>query len=179
MTDLSTVAYPDGTLAIAAFDHRNSLFALLNPQAPDIVTTEEVVALKKLFIEAFADISSAILIDPVYGLDYGIDLTQLVPKHCGLLMSLEESSYDESQAGRMTKLLPNWGVQDIKKHASAAKLLLYYHPEASVAKEQLELVQAISIQCQAAGLPFLIEPIMYGVGQYSSDTKLQAYSKDN
>jgi tagatose 1,6-diphosphate aldolase len=173
MTSLSSLAYPDGTIAIAAFDHRNSLFDLLNPQDPQSVSPGQVVTLKRLFLNAFSDISSAILIDPLYGLDYGLELADEIPAGCGILMSLEESSYDESQAGRMTRILPHWNVEDVKNHRAAAKLLLYYHPDAQVAAEQLELVKKVSNQCRSAGIPFLIEPIIYGVGQYSSDTKLQ------
>lgn len=177
MHDLAPIAYPDGTLAIAAFDHRNSLLELLNPQNPQTVSASTVVALKRLFIKSFADISSAILIDPVYGLDYGIDLTTEVPKSCGLLMSLEASSYDESAAGRMTQLLPNWDVADIKTHHASAKLLLYYHPDAPIAKAQLQLVASLSQKCRTQNIPFLVEPILYGVGEYSSRNALDVTLK--
>jgi tagatose 1,6-diphosphate aldolase len=174
MTNLSALSYPNGTLAIAAFDHRNSLSELLNPSDPSTVTGDQIVNLKRLFIEAFADISSAILIDPVYGLDYSLDLTASLPKKCGLLLSLEESSYDESQAGRMTRLLPHWGVADIKAYGAAAKLLLYYHPEAPIAAKQLELVKQLSQECRDKQVIFLIEPIMYGIGEYSKASKTEA-----
>ena len=172
MKDLSFLATPAGHFTISAFDHRNSLFELLNPQDPSTVSADEVVALKRLFITAFADISSAILIDPIYGLDYGLDLTKEVPANTGILMSLEESSYTESQAGRLTQLLPHWGVADIKAHAAAAKLLLYYHPDAPIAKTQLGLVRRLSRECRQAQVIFLIEPILYGLGKYSSRSKV-------
>jgi len=171
MKDLSLLSTAHHHFTIAAFDHRNSLFELLNPQDPASVTADEVVALKRLFIEAFGDISSAILIDPIYGLDYGLDLDKEVKSGTGILMSLEESSYDESQAGRLTKLLPHWGVADIKAHHAAAKLLLYFHPDAPIAKDQLALVASLSQTCQKEKVIFLIEPILYGIGKYSSRNK--------
>jgi tagatose 1,6-diphosphate aldolase len=172
MKDLSSLATTAGHFTISAFDHRNSLFELLNPSDPGAVTADEVVALKRLFIEAFSDISSAILIDPIYGLDYGLDLTKEVAPGTGILMSLEESSYDESQAGRLTKLLPHWGVPDIKAHSASAKLLLYYHPDAPIAADQLKLVAKLSEQCRQEQVIFLIEPILYGLGKYSQRSKL-------
>jgi tagatose 1,6-diphosphate aldolase len=177
MKSLSSLATKSGHFTISAFDHRNSLFELINPQDPSSVTADEVVALKRLFIQGFAAMSSAILIDPIYGLDYGLDLTKEVPASTGILMSLEESSYDESQAGRVTKLLPHWGVPDIKAHNAAAKLLLYYHPDAPIAGEQLKLVSAISKECREEQVIFLIEPILYGVGDYSSRDKVDVTLK--
>lgn len=177
MKDLSSLATSSGHFTISAFDHRNSLFELLNPQDPSSVSADEVVALKRLFIEAFAPISSAILIDPVYGLDYGLDLEKEVPAGTGILMSLEESSYDESQIGRLTKLLPHWGVGDIKAHGAAAKLLLYYHPDAPIASQQLKLVHQLSRQCQEQKVIFLIEPILYGLGEYSHKDKVSVTLK--
>jgi tagatose 1,6-diphosphate aldolase len=177
MKNLDYLATKNAHFTISAFDHRNSLFELLNPQDPSAVAADEVVNLKRLFIEAFADISSAILIDPVYGLDYGLDLAKEVPASTGILMSLEESSYDESQAGRLTKLLPHWGVADIKAHGAAAKLLLYYHPDAPIAADQLSLVETLAHTCREQKVIFLIEPILYGVGKYSSRSKLDVTLK--
>jgi tagatose-1,6-bisphosphate aldolase len=177
MKDLSSLTTPAGHFTVSAFDHRNSLFELLDPFHPETVTADQVVALKRLFIKHFAPISSAILIDPVYGLDYGLDLDKEVPPDTGLLMSLEESTYDDSAVGRITRLLPHWGVADIKAHHAAAKLLLYYHPDAPIAAKQLALVQDLSKQCQKANVIFLIEPILYGVGDYSARSKLDVTLK--
>ena len=171
MKDLSSLATQAGHFTIAAFDHRNSLNAYLDPQDPSAVTADQIVALKRLFIQAFADISSAILIDPIYGLDYGLDLTQEIPPQTGILMSLEESSYDESQAGRLTKLLPHWSVADVKAHRAAAKLLFYYHPSAPIAPSQLNLISQLSRDCREQEVIFLVEPILYGVGEYSHQDK--------
>jgi tagatose-1,6-bisphosphate aldolase len=177
MKNLSSITTHKGHFTIAAFDHRNSLNEYLNPQDPSAVNADEIVALKRLFIAAFSDISSAILIDPIYGLDYGLDLTKEVPASTGILMSLEESSYDDSQAGRLTKLLPHWGVDDIKAHSASAKLLLYYHPDAPIAKNQIRLVETLSRECRNKNVIFLIEPIIYGTGKYSSRNKVNSTLK--
>jgi tagatose-1,6-bisphosphate aldolase len=89
MKDLTVLTTKAGHFTISAFDHRNSLFELLNPQDPSAVTADQVVALKRLFLEHLAPISSAVLIDPVYGLDYGLELDKEVPEGTGLFMSLE------------------------------------------------------------------------------------------
>jgi tagatose-1,6-bisphosphate aldolase len=177
MKNLSALATSSGHFTIAAFDHRNSLFSLLNASDPEAVTADQVVALKRLFIKHFAPISSAILIDPVYGLDYGLDLDREVTAGTGILMSLEASSYDESAIGRVTRLLPHWGVKDVKAHGASAKLLLYYHPQAPIASTQLKLVQDVSKECQSENIIFLIEPILYAVGEYSNRSQLDVTLK--
>jgi tagatose-1,6-bisphosphate aldolase len=55
--------------------------------------------------------------------------------------------------------------------------LLYYHPQAPIASEQLTLVKDLSKQCQKANVIFLIEPILYGVGDYSNRSKLDTTLK--
>lgn len=177
MKDLSTLAYKNGTLAIAAFDHRRSLLELLNPKNPETVPADQVVALKRLFIQHFSTLASAVLIDPIYGLDYGLDLEKEVPSTTGLIMSLEASDYADQPQGRLTQLLPHWGVADLPAHRSAAKLLLYYHPSAPVAPTQLQLVAHLSSQCRHHHVIFLVEPIIYGIGDYSSRSKLDVTLK--
>lgn len=168
---LDPLANSNGTFTIAAFDHRRSLAQLLNPKNPDAVAVSDLVAIKRLFIQAFSDLSSAVLIDPVYGLDYGLDLTKEIPSGTGLLMSLEDGDYSESKAGRLTRLLPHWGVADIKAHQAAAKLLFYYHPHSPLAKQQLDLVKTVSRDCRRQKVIFLIEPIIYNLGEYSNRNK--------
>jgi tagatose-1,6-bisphosphate aldolase len=169
--NLDLLANPKGTFTIVAFDHRRSLAESLNSADPDSVPAADLVAIKRLFLRYLADIASAILIDPVYGLDYGLDLAKETPPKTGILMSLENSAYDDTQAGRLTTLLPHWGVADIKAHGAAAKLLLYYHPHSPIARKQLDLVKTLSQECRRQQVIFLVEPIIYGVGEYSHRDK--------
>jgi tagatose-1,6-bisphosphate aldolase len=174
LADLSSWTTLKGHIVIAAFDHRDSLKKMLNPLNADDVTDNQLVELKRLFLRAFADVSSAVLIDPIYGLDYDLDLNSLVPRTTGVFFSLEESGYTDNPDGRGTTLLENWGVESIAERKAGAKLLLYYHPDAPNASEQLALVKTISDQTRNAGIPFLIEPIIYGEGTFSSKSKIEA-----
>lgn len=170
MKDLSALTTKDGHFTIAAFDHRGSLQELLNPAHPDQVTDEQMQQLKGLFVDAFADISSAILIDPLYG----PPVLESHPIHTGLFMSLEKTGYTDSPDGRTTELLENWGVSHLKQHNAAAKILLYYHPDAPNAAAQLDLIKNLSIECQEQNVVFLIEPIIYGLDTYQQKDKLAA-----
>ncbi|OGV97129.1 hypothetical protein A2W24_00280 [Microgenomates group bacterium RBG_16_45_19] len=170
--NLHALTTPSGHLVIAAFDHRSSLAAFLNPQDPQAVPAACLVAVKRLFIESFSGLVSAMLIDPIYGLDYGLDLDKEVPAGTGLLFALEASSYTDTDQNQPTQLLPHWGVADIKARHAAAKLLLYYHPHAPAAPVQFDLVKQISRQCRRLKVIFLLEPILHGLGQFSQKDKL-------
>jgi hypothetical protein len=71
--------------------------------------------------------------------------------------------------------LPHWGVVDVKSYKASAKLLLYYHPEAPIAAEQLRTWSSASRKnAMDKQVTFLIEPIMYGIGEYSGASKTEA-----
>ncbi len=45
--------------------------------------------------------------------------------------------------------------------ATATKLLVYYHPDAANAAEKEDFVRKVAAECQAAGLPLFLEPLVY------------------
>ncbi len=160
---LQQLANERGVFAMLALDHRESLCAALNPAAPGEVPYERMVELKLSLTRALAPLASAVLLDPVYGAAQAIGRGAL-PGSVGLVVSLEASGYDGEDGARRTTLLPGWGVSKVRRMgASAAKLLLYYHPEASTAEEQERLVGAVGWDCRAHDIPFLLEPISYAL----------------
>ena len=64
----------------------------------------------------------------------------------------------------MSRVLPGWGVDRIKRlGASAAKLLVYYHPDAPNAADQERLVARVADECRAADLALFLEPLSFGL----------------
>ncbi len=150
-----------GTFTMVALDHRGSLRKALDPAAPAQVPYEALVDLKLLLVRALGPHASAILLDPVYGAPQAIGAGAL-PGDVGLIVSLEASGYDGDATARLTAFIPGWDVGKIKRMgASAAKLLLYYHPEAATAPEQEALVRRVADACVAHDIPFLLEPMSY------------------
>ena len=66
--------------------------------------------------------------------------------------------------------MPDWNVHKIKKMgASAAKLLLYYRPDAGVASRQLDMVRKLADDCLAEDIPLVVEPVSYRINEEKQD----------
>ena len=60
----------------------------------------------------------------------------------------------------MSRVLPGWSVEQAKRlGASAAKLLVYYHPDAANAADQERFVADVAAQCRAADFALFVEPL--------------------
>src|SRR6185436_9096220 len=65
---------------------------------------------------------------------------------------------------RVSRVLPGWGVAQVKRlGASAAKLLVYYHPDAPNAADQERLVAEVAAACREADLALFLEPLSFGL----------------
>lgn len=144
---------------ISAFDHRPSLVEILGLDKNDQErTTAQMIEVKSLLMKTFSPMSSAVLTDPIYG----IKTLDHKAKNCGLLMSLEESSYDAVKE-EVPTLLENWGIKGIKQHGAAAKMLLYFHPKEKTAMLKTELIRQLFEQAKQAETPFLLEVVLYAL----------------
>jgi len=153
----------EGIFAMCALDHRGSLKKMLKPEHPGSVSYQEMVDFKLDLCEVIAPYTSAILLDPVYGAPQAL-AKGVLPSECGLLVSLEETGYAGSSDDRITHLLPNFGVEKVKKMgASAAKLLLYFRPDRPSASSQLDTVRALAEEAKRWDIPFLAEPVSYSL----------------
>jgi tagatose 1,6-diphosphate aldolase len=103
----------------------------------------------------------------------------VLPGNVGLLVSLEESGYEQTAQDRVTTLLPGWSVEKIKRMgASAVKVLLYYRPDrAESVSRQQAVVRQVAEDCRRADLPFLLEPIAYPVDEAERDSAIFAQRK--
>jgi len=151
-----------GIFAMCAMDHRGSLRRMLNPSAPDRVSAADSTAFKLDLAEMLAPVATAVLLDPIYGAAQAI-AAGVLPGRTGLIVSAEESGYEETPDGRITTLLPDWSVARIKRMgASAVKLLLYYRPDsAESAARQRAVVETVAAPAAAEDLPFVLEPLLY------------------
>ncbi len=167
---LQEIVDPSGIFAMCAMDHRGSMQRMIEPAAPDKVTSDALVEYKQDLTECLAPEATAVLLDPIYGAAQAI-ASGVLPGTVGLLVSLEETGYERDAQGRVTTLLPGWGVEKIKRMgASAVKILLYYRPDlAENAARQREVTCQVSAQCVEWDIPFLIEPIAYAVSEAERD----------
>jgi tagatose 1,6-diphosphate aldolase len=162
---LQQIAGDNGIFTMCAMDHRGSLESVLCASERTDDCHRGMTDFKLDLCQALAPHASAVLLDPIYGAAQCISHS-LLPKTCGLLVSLEATGYTGDSQHRGTSLLENWSVAKLKRMgASAAKMLIYYRPDlGALAQQQLQLVSNVAHDCQRFDIPFLVEPVSYPVG---------------
>lgn len=156
---LAACASARGTFAVLALDHRQNLRRELRAEDPDSVTYDEMVAFKRAVVRALAPVATGTLLDPEIGAATCIADGSL-PGDAGLIVAIEATGYEGDPTARVSRVLPGWSVDAAKRMgASAAKLLIYYHPEAANAADQERLVDAVAAACRDADLALFVEPL--------------------
>jgi tagatose 1,6-diphosphate aldolase len=154
---LQTTSTARDVFAILAFDQRGNYRELL----PADATHDDAVGIKYEVVAALAPYTSAVLLDPIYGMKAAM----LGTRSAGLLMSIEKTGYHGDATSRRTDFMPGWTVGKIRRMgASAAKLLVYYHPDSGVLADEIEaLVHQVAEDCHWHDLPLFVEPLAYSL----------------
>jgi tagatose-1,6-bisphosphate aldolase len=152
-----------GAISVLALDHRQNLRNSLRPQAPESVTPAELTAFKVEVMEKLAPLSTAVLLDPEVGAAQCI-AASAVPGQVGMLIAVEATGYTGDPTARQSGILPGWSVAKVRRiGANAAKLLVYYHPQAATAAEIEALVAKVAADCAAQDLLLFVEPLSYSL----------------
>ena len=153
---LQQCATLNGIFTILALDHSPAYFFNQPAKYADIV------AQKARLIAGLSERASAVLLDPGHGLPAALHLQALSGK-LGMLLSVEDGSYQNPGGEQRAKILDGWGVEKIKKAgASAVKLFFYYHPDhAERAAEEELFVQTVAAACRRYDIPLFAEPLSY------------------
>ena len=150
-----------GRFSILAIDHRDSLRHFLRPTDPDSIAASEITALKIEIVAAIADLATGVMLEPEYSIPQVLDAGAL-PDGVGFLAALEAQGYLDDPAASPTTLLDGWSIDQAKAcGASAAKLLLPYHPDRPLAGAQETFAREIAEGCVSVGLPLALEPLFY------------------
>ena len=150
-----------GTFSMLALDHRNNLRKVLNPENPGQVSDRDLTAFKSEAVAALAPAATAVLLDPEFGAAQTI-ANGAMPGDRGLIVAVERTGYTGLSHARESRLLENWGPAKVRRMgASAAKLLVYYHPDSTTAKEIEELVRQVADACAREDLLLVLEPLVY------------------
>jgi tagatose 1,6-diphosphate aldolase len=157
--NLKSLSNENGIIAALAVDQRGSLRSSIAASLGDRDATDsDMVTFKQLVVQTLSPLTSAVLLDPVYGLGAMHER----PETTGLILAYEASGYDNTKANRMPSLLPEWNVGRLARAgANGVKLLLYYNPEAPGNDEKHVLVERVGAECASLGLPFFLEPVTY------------------
>ena len=160
---LEACASRHGTFAVLALDHRQNLRRELRPADPESVTYDEMVAFKRAVVRALATVATGTLLDPEIGAAQSIADGSL-PARAGLIVALEATGFEGQPTARVSRILDGWSVEKAKRMgASAAKLLVYYHPDAVNAADQERLVADVAAECRALDLALFVEPLSFSI----------------
>jgi tagatose 1,6-diphosphate aldolase len=163
MKSLHAISTPRGAIAAIAVDQRKSLRRLIaNASAiPESeVPDAQLAEFKEAVTRALTPHASAVLLDPEYGL---AAMPQRAPG-VGLLATYESDGFDNPRPHRMLALMPEYSVIRLRDlGAQGVKILLSWCPFADprANDEKRVLIERIGAECASAGLPFLLEPVVY------------------
>ena len=160
---LASCASASGTFALLALDHRQNLRKELRPDDPGGVTFEAMVELKQAVVRNLSSHATGTLLDPEIGVGQAIASGSL-PGTGGLIVAIEATGYEGAPGDRRSRILPGWSVEKAKRlGASAAKLLVYYHPDAPGAADQEHFVETVARDCEEHDLALFVEPLSFGL----------------
>jgi len=156
------MADENGLFKMVAADQRppikNPIARQLNlPEAP----WAEVARLKLEIVRQLQGVGSAVLLDPHYGIPATFDA---LARDKGLVVTLEDSIFTETDEGRFSASIDEWSVSKIKRlGGDAVKVLAWYRPDASPANIafQQDYVKRIGDECAQYDIPFLLELLLY------------------
>jgi tagatose-1,6-bisphosphate aldolase len=160
---LAACASASGKFAILALDHRQNLRKELRPDDPDGVTFDEMVELKQAVVRHLSAHATGTLLDPEIGVGQAIASGSL-SAGTGLIVAIEATGFEGEPGDRRSRILAGWSVKKAKRiGASAAKLLVYYHPDAPAASAQEHLVESVARECGDQDLALFVEPLSFGL----------------
>jgi tagatose 1,6-diphosphate aldolase/sulfofructosephosphate aldolase len=161
------VSGPDGTLAIVAMDQRNTLRRMLGavdrPTDPNTLRSFKVDV-----VEALSPAATAVLLDPEFGVPAVRDAGAMAPG-CATLVAVEPAERatwkGEPRAARDGDRTAAWVREN---GGDAVKLLVQMRPDRprragdpDLVAEVIEVVRAVVEDCAAAGIPSVIETLLY------------------
>lgn len=131
---------------------------------------DEVARFKQLLVQTLQADSTAMLLDPHYAIPKSLD--DLSPGK-GLIITLEDSVFKETEGGRLSSTIDDWSVAKIKRMGGdAVKVLAWYRPDAdpAVCTAQQDFTKRIGEDCARHDIPFLFELLVYPLASDSHQT---------
>src|SRR6185503_18033689 len=141
---LQQISSERGTFTALALDHRQNL----RKAKPSFISDEELSRFKLDVTSALASKATAVLLDPEVSAAQAI-AQHAIPKDIGLVVAVESTGYTGDATARQAQIIPGWSVEKARRMgASAIKLLVYYHPDASTAGEIEDFTSLIAADCK-------------------------------
>lgn len=161
---LARLADESGYFTMVALDQRPPLaqaIASARNITKDAVSYADMIAAKRLLVRALASEASSMLFDPNYAIPAAIDV---LPARTGLIVTLEEHRFEDTDGGRKSRSIDNWSVEKIRRiGGDAVKVLLWYRPDAEpdILARQKDYVRTIGAECRRHDIAFVLELLVY------------------
>ena len=158
---LQQISSKRGTFTALALDHRQNL----RKANPAFVNDGELSRFKLDVTSTLAPEATAVLLDPEVSAAQAI-AQRSIPNNSGLVVALESTGYTGNATSRQAQIIPGWSVEKAKRMgASAVKLLVYYHPDSSTAKEIEDFTLKVAEECRRFDLVLMLEPLSYSLDE--------------
>lgn len=161
---LRRMANDAGHFTMVALDQRPPIANLISTKrgiAPAEVSFDDMVAVKRVLVDALGQHASAMLFDPNFAFPAALDK---LPARTGLVVTLEDHRFQDTPGGRLSHSIRDWSVEKIKRAGGdGVKVLAWYRPDASaeVVAHQQRYVQEIGEQCRRFDIPYVLELLVY------------------
>lgn len=166
------MADAQGRFKMTAVDQRPPIkSAIARHYGTDEAPFDDVAGFKTLLIETLQDKSTALLLDPHFAIPRG--LPSLSPTK-GLIVTLEDSLFEDTGMGRRSSQIDDWSVGKIKRMGGdAVKVLAWYRPDADpkINEHQKAFTREIGEACAKYDIPFLFELLVYPLETDAHQTK--------
>src|SRR5215208_636559 len=158
---LQQISSKRGTFTCLALDHRQNL----RKANPAFVEDAQLSKFKVDVTSALSKRATAVLLDPEVSAAQAI-AQRAIPGGVGLVVAVESTGYTGDATARHAQIIPGWSVKKARRMgASAIKLLVYYHPDASTAGEIEDFTSRIAEDCKKHDLLLMLEPLSYSLDE--------------
>ena len=169
---MKRMADTNGRFKMTAVDQRPPIKNLIRERRGTAEAPwEDVAGFKELLIRELQGESSAMLLDPHFAYPRGV--TMLNPA-IGMILTLEDSVFQETSGGRLSAEIDDWSVEKIKRAGGdAVKVLTWYRPDAdpAVCRAQQDFTARIGDACARYDIPFVFELLVYPLPRDAEQTR--------
>jgi tagatose 1,6-diphosphate aldolase len=166
------LADADGRFKMLAVDQRPPIKNLIcERRGVDVPPYEDVAGFKLMLIQELQALASATLVDPHFAYPHSFGV---IDQKNGLILTLEDSVFDDTPAGRQSRQIDDWSVEKIKRcGGDAVKVLAWYRPDADtqICRHQQDFTKRIGEACAQYDIPFLFELLVYPLAGDAERTK--------
>lgn len=168
---LRRIADAGGRFKMTAVDQRPPIKnPIKEKRGTDEAPWADVADFKAMLIQELQADATAMLLDPHYAYPRGAALYSPAK---GLILTLEDSVFEETPDGRLSSEIDDWSVEKIKRvGGDAVKVLAWHRPDAPrhINQAQEDFTARIGEACAKYDIPYVFELLVYPLAKDAEQT---------